>query len=53
MYRVAHKCINNKVKDATPNGKDIKIYFDNFIMYKWVNLHPFSACVQKSVYAAA
>ena len=53
MYWVVHKCINSKVKDATPNRKDIEIYFENFNMYKWVNLHLFSTCVQKSVYAAA
>ena len=53
MYRVAHECINSKVKDANPNWKGIEIYFENFDMYKWVNLHLFSACAQKSVYAAA
>ena len=57
LYRVAHKCINSKVKDAIPNRKDIKIYFENFYMYKWVNLHiqylahEFKS--QKSVYAVA
>ena len=46
VYKLAHKCINSKVKDATPNLKDIEIYFENFYMYKWVNLHLFSVCVQ-------
>ena len=31
---MAHECINCKVKDATPNWKDIEIYFENFNMYK-------------------
>ena len=46
LRRVAHECINSKVKDPTPNWKDIEIYFENFNMYKRVNLHLFSACVQ-------
>ena len=45
-YRLAQECIDNKVKDATPNWKDIEIHFKNFNMYKWVYLHLFSACVQ-------
>ena len=43
---VAHEYIDGKVKDAAPNWKDIEIYFENFDMYKWANLHLFSACVQ-------
>ena len=53
IFRVVHECIYSKTKDATPNWKNIEIYFENFSTYKWVNLHFFNACVQKSVYAAA
>ena len=51
IYRVAHECLNSKVKDATSNWKDIENYLENFNMYKWVNLRLFSAYVQIALHS--
>ena len=44
-YRVAHECVNSKAKHATPNWKDIEIYFANFNLYKF-NMYKFPITFQ-------